>query len=369
MNKNLRVVDKKFAKYVKVIRVSAVLIENEDPVLSQNLITIALAIRPGRIPLVKKFEEYNRDLGRAADIGELTDSVLVDALLKLEKINMKAALELAPLVHELLPDNEKLKSYAARMEIIQEFKKTNDYLTEQVELLRNKFNQIHEALNYSDLLKIKEIDDPAAKLSAVEIIDKGAEKTLLVFGGMATRPSMPPKEFFKSFSEKDMNIVFVKDFKQCWYQNGLVGKSHDVESTIRVLGGLIPPSTKNLICLGTSAGGYAAIRFGVELNADRIIAFAPQTLIGTQVFKRFKSADSRIEEVDINSPDFDLAKILSVKPHGNIEVHFGQFNEADSAAADHIKEYVNLYPYPFKGHGIAAYLKGNGTLKEILSTI
>lgn len=369
MGMNLRAADKKFGKYVKVIKAAAVLIEKEDPVLAQNLITIALQIRPGSTPLMKKFEEYGQSMGRASDVGELTDSVLVDALLKLEKINMKVALELAPIVHELLPDDERLKSFDARTEIISEFKKSNERLTEQVELLRSKFNQIHEALNYSDLLKIKEIDDPAAKLSAVEIIDKGSEKTLLVFGGMATRPSMPPKEFFKSFSEKDMNIVFVKDFKQCWYQNGLVGKSHDVESTVRVLRDLIPPSTKNLICLGTSAGGYAAIRFGVELNAERIIAFAPQTLIGTQVFKRFKSAESRIEEVDINSPDFDLKKILSARPHHNIEVHFGELNAQDHAAADHIKDHVNLYPYPFDGHGIASYLKGNGTLEEILSTI
>ena len=215
---NLRAADKKFGKYVKVIKAAAVLIEKEDPVLAQNLITIALQIRPGSTPLMKKFEEYGQSMGRASDVGELTDSVLVDALLKLEKINMKVALELAPIVHELLPDDERLKSFDARTEIINEFKKTNERLTEQVELLRNKFNQIHEALNYSDLLKIKEIDDPAAKLSAVEIIDKGYPKTLLVFGGMATRPSMPPKEFFKSFSDKDMNIIFVKDFRQCWYR-------------------------------------------------------------------------------------------------------------------------------------------------------
>ena len=247
--------------------------------------------------------------------------------------------------------------------------KQNKELKKQINLLRNKFNQMHEALIYLDLLKIKEFDDPSAKLSPVEIINKNSSKTLLVFGGMATRPSMPPKEFFKSFMNRDINIIFIKDFMQCWYQKGLIGKSNDIQTTSEYLASIIPKETENLICLGTSAGGYAAIRFGVELNADRILAFAPQTHITKRAFNRLKLLDSRILDIDLNSSDLDLAKYLSKKSHPNIELYYGFRNENDVAAASHIGNFVKHYKFDTDTHLVGAFLKKKGLLSEILESI
>jgi len=242
-------------------------------------------------------------------------------------------------------------------------------LNKHIDLLREKFNQIHIALNYLDLLDVKEIDDPAAKLNPVEVINKHERTTLMVFGGMACSVGMPPKEFFNSLPENNLNIIFVKDFLQCWYQRGLVGKSVDIGTTTKYLESIIPKETERLVCLGTSAGGYAAIRFGVDLGAARIITFSPQTKISHRVFNRFKSLDSRIDDINLNGSDLDLNEFLSCKKNRNIELYYGVENKTDVIEALHIKEYIKSRPLKTSTHNVAAYLKERGLLKDILRDI
>lgn len=243
-------------------------------------------------------------------------------------------------------------------------------LNKQIDLLREKFNQLHIALNYLDLLKVKEIDDPAAKLNPVEIINKNERKTLMVFGGMLSKVGMmPPKEFFNSLVGNDLNIIFVKDFLQCWYQKGLVGKSVDIETTTEYLKTIIPKESETLICLGTSAGGYAAIRFGVDLGAARIIAFSPQTKISQKVFNRFKSLDSRLDDLNLKNSDLDLNTFLSGQINRNIELYYGKGNKTDVNEALHIKEHILPRPLNTSTHNVAAYLREKGLLKDILRTL
>ncbi|MCP3921785.1 MAG: hypothetical protein GY714_04290 [Desulfobacterales bacterium] len=308
---------------------------------------------------------------------EFQINIIRDAALNIEDSHLEVALKLMKICQSFRPKGplikQKVLQYSDLIKKNKNLHKPNkkkiESLEKNIELLRDKTFQIHEAMNYLDLLEIKEIDDPAAKLSPVEIVNKKSTKTLIVFGGMALQPSMPPKEFFRSFSDKELNLVFVKDFKQCWYQKGLLGKSNDIKSTIKYLKSIIPNTTQKLITLGTSSGGYAAIRLGVELNANKIIAFSPQTKIANSVFKRFKSIDSRIIDIDFENVDLDLELYLSKHKNLNIDVYYGNENIEDKLAVDHINQHVNAYPFPTKSHSIANYLKKNNKLDIILSKI
>ncbi len=235
-------------------------------------------------------------------------------------------------------------------------------------LLNDKINSIHEALNSLDVFEMKNIDGVSSRMLPIDTINKNSTKTLIAFGGMAHGLSMPPKEFFKSLVHKNINIIFVKDFKQCWYQKGLLGKTSDIESSIEHLTKIIPKTTKSLITLGASAGGFAAIRFGMALNADRIMAFSPQTFINEETARVFSK--SCIRKLDFDNIELDLKKILEkYNLKSKIEVYYACDNNRDQIAVDHIKDYVKEFSYETDTHLLAAYLKEKGLLEGILDSI
>ena len=60
------------------------------------------------------------------------------------------------------------------------------------------------------------------------------------------------------------------------YHNGIVGISNNIDETLPHLQAQIAPYS-NVIFLGVSSGGYAAILFGSLLNVKSVLAFIPQT--------------------------------------------------------------------------------------------
>ena len=79
--------------------------------------------------------------------------------------------------------------------------------------------------------------------------------------------------------------VFVRDPTHCWFHRGLkagVDPNSGFETVIDTLAAevdLLKP--RELVMMGASMGGYAAIRAGLQLKATSVIAFSPQVLLGT----------------------------------------------------------------------------------------
>lgn len=241
-------------------------------------------------------------------------------------------------------------------------------LENKVRLLNDKVNNLLEALNHQDLFTMETMDDPSARMLPVERMEKGATKTLIAFGGMASGLSLPPREFFRSLRSETMNLIFVKDFRQCWYQKGLLGKTEDIDGTVAYLKTVIPDTTRELITVGASAGGYAAIRFGTALDADRVLAFSPQTLIDEETVGVF--GKHCLHELPYGSDDLDLGKLLE-KQQGKtqIEVYYGKHNNRDRRSVERIRPYVKEFAYETDEHLVASFLKADGTLQEILDSI
>jgi hypothetical protein len=76
--------------------------------------------------------------------------------------------------------------------------------------------------------------------------------------------------------EQPLNRILLRDRTNCWYLNGVNGLGHNVDETIAELRQritMMQPS--QIICIGESMGGYAAILYGILLGADRIISAGP----------------------------------------------------------------------------------------------
>lgn len=112
-------------------------------------------------------------------------------------------------------------------------------------------------------------------------MDQNDSDTLIVsFAGNAKKFGGIERFEFVQFLEKyfpQLNKHFYIDTYINSYHNGIFGISNNIDETVCYLKNEIE-KYKNVIFLGSSAGGYAAILFGSLLNITSVIAFIPQTI-------------------------------------------------------------------------------------------
>lgn len=113
-------------------------------------------------------------------------------------------------------------------------------------------------------------------------IKKSQSKTLIIsFGGCQSGMGHLALFEFKNFLETHFSgydRLFYIDKHKDWYQKGIEGISKNVDETVSHIKTRID-GYKKVICIGSSAGGYAAILFGSLLNVDIVITFNAQTLL------------------------------------------------------------------------------------------
>ncbi len=100
----------------------------------------------------------------------------------------------------------------------------------------------------------------------------------VVFSHVSEQPGR--FSFYGSFRDVAVNKLFVNTPCNGWYRDGVPGLGGDVDSAaggMRILMQQVAPRT--VVCIGNSMGAYAALLFGVLINADRILAIGPETLV------------------------------------------------------------------------------------------
>src|SRR5690554_3011391 len=107
---------------------------------------------------------------------------------------------------------------------------------------------------------------------------KGYKHLVVIFGGINQGIGIPVFEFFNILNEKSLDKVFVRDFNQMWYLNGVDSHVDTFEKLFLKLKRVIKGYEK-VSFVGNSMGGYAAVLFGVLLNVNECVVFSPQTFI------------------------------------------------------------------------------------------
>lgn len=212
--------------------------------------------------------------------------------------------------------------------------------------------------------------DDMRDLSPVETYPlAGASGTTVSFAGLLTNFGMPQAEFHGTLKDCGQSLVFLKDFEQMWYQRGLLGLCETRREAAGVLRETLKDMPRPWTFLGSSAGGYAALFYGALLGADRIIAFAPQSLVDFEAFMRYTDTRPKLMGFDVNDPENDLAAHLAETPvTGQAQVHYGLQNTFDSAQAARLEGLANIgfVRHDTTNHSIARMLRNKGTLLEAL---
>ena len=105
--------------------------------------------------------------------------------------------------------------------------------------------------------------------------------TLFVsFSGYGKQYSEIPNFEFVNFLKThfdEINRHFYLDTYASCYHKGIYGISNNIDETAEYLKNEIK-DYKNVVFLGTSSGGYAAVLFGSLVNVTSVVAFTPPTI-------------------------------------------------------------------------------------------
>lgn len=223
----------------------------------------------------------------------------------------------------------------------------------------------------SQLLTKQEIAQPV-----IEELVADSSVLILVFGGRKGAMGMPTFEFYQSTAILNENRVFFRDLSQSWYHAGLTGITQDIHQTkdyIQTIINRIKPS--EIIFVGNSMGGFAAILFSTLLNTGRVVAFSPQTYIG--LGKKLKEKDLRWKYTSLRTyarsffkpKYYDLRSLLQESKRQNkIDIHISTLEKLDVMHSRNINEFSNVtvHEYDFGGHSLVKNLRDKGMLKDIL---
>jgi hypothetical protein len=212
--------------------------------------------------------------------------------------------------------------------------------------------------------------DDLRSLSPVERYEADdATGTTVSFAGLLTNFGMPQAEFHGTLKDTGQSLVFVKDFEQMWYQRGLLGLCETRRGLADVLRPILADLPRPWTFIGSSAGAYAALFIGALMGAERIVAFAPQTLVDFEAFTKYTDTRPKLAGYDVDDPENNLRNVLEATPlTGQAHVHFGTQNEFDSAQAARIAGLpgVNLVQHDTTNHSIARMLRNKGELLSAL---
>lgn len=150
--------------------------------------------------------------------------------------------------------------------------------------------------------------------------------------------------------------IFVRDIFKQWYLNGINANI----STPELLFDFLSENTKNynhVYTIGSSAGGYAAILYGIQLKADKILAFDAQFELNSLLDVSSEKTDPIIFR-KANSPlrkFYDLANIVDLNNSG-IFYFYSNKSIWDRKMCNHIiinkVSRLNVLAFSTKHHGI-----------------
>jgi uncharacterized protein (TIGR02466 family) len=203
--------------------------------------------------------------------------------------------------------------------------------------------------------------------------NNNSDKLLIIFSGMGGNNQPPTFIFYNFLKSYNCDKLFLRDLSYTWYLNNdnFDNKTKDkFNNLLNFINGFKKHRHKKVYTIGCSAGGYAAILYGHNLNVNKCIAFAPQTFLISE--KKKKMNDYRwIKNCEIveNCVDKKLLLLSNIIPF-NMETNIYFSDDLDELHCQEIKHNkTNLIKIGQKNHLTALIMKQNGMLKIVIDNL
>ena len=136
--------------------------------------------------------------------------------------------------------------------------------------------------------------------------------------------------------------IFIRDIRKQWYIDGINKNIPNIESIASWINE--HHESSKLICVGSSAGGYAAVLFGCLLKASYVISFNGQFSLNNQVKK--------VENTILRDKEFDLQyyyNLLDLIRNSETLIYYlySCYSRLDREQSVFIKDMDNVITVPF----------------------
>ena len=211
---------------------------------------------------------------------------------------------------------------------------------------------VHKAPGPTDYVRPLLDADPARDVLIAE--SAGAETAVLIFTGSNDALSMPIPVFDRYLAAIPVTAVYLKDFNRLRFLRGIKSLNKDYEGTLSALKKMLRRlGTKRLITLGNCDGGFAAIRYGVELGAQRVVTFGAPTYSPGNALSRIEQARNFMKNrlaASVPSDLMDLRPFLETHPHTTqIDLFYEAEDARDSSQALHLAGLPGVQHHPRPG--------------------
>lgn len=176
------------------------------------------------------------------------------------------------------------------------------------------------------------------------------------------------KDIYEWYNTRHLNAgthVFVRDVRKQWYLSGINSEVNTIDALLCFLSKLTVG--KSVICVGASAGGYAAILFGCMLGAESVFAFSPQINLNNELQYSTESENAllhRLKETKVRKY-YDLNDYMPCKT--DIFYIYPNMSKWDLIHLNllNISSNIHLIPIRSASHGVPV---PKLVLKEFISS-
>ena len=213
----------------------------------------------------------------------------------------------------------------------------------------------------AELRRALAVDDLHQDVVIAEAV--GADTVVLVFNGPHDHVTIPFPLFDRHLAAFGVTAIYVKDMQRLMYVHG-VRSLGDYQQTLAALREMLDRLGATKLCtLGVEGGGYAAIRYGVELGVRHIVGFGIHSgkvqpgELGSEPFKNFLRA--RTQRV-LPEERLDLKPFLESRRYSaTIDLLYGEIERRsiDRAHAEHLSTLPGVRLRPQAGIRAAGVLR------------
>jgi pimeloyl-ACP methyl ester carboxylesterase len=201
----------------------------------------------------------------------------------------------------------------------------------------------------------------------------GADVVLVFFAGFGGGfGGMPAFEFRNTVADVPAHKVFLRDRSSLWYLAGLPGIGDSADAIAAYLRDHCARlGAKRIVTVGNSSGGFAALLFGILIDADEVHAFAPKTrLLEAQDFHDQEKLRLIHRHVGRDHPYLDIRKLVldGRGARTTLHIHYPNGDAVDAGQARRVADLPNvrLWKYRWRTHALVRVLKQYGALRPIL---
>lgn len=209
------------------------------------------------------------------------------------------------------------------------------------------------------MLTISTLHENSVMIRFDDSLLRDANTLVVAFTGVHHGLGQIPFEFHRSL--QGACALFVSDRSQRWYQNGV---SEIVE---RIAAAQVATGSNRLALVGNSMGGFGALLFGSLCQADRVLAFAPQTTIIPEQTDAI--GDMRWQQYQRQMDSFDYGDVAALPAPRETRIVYGAGSKLDRAHVMRIGWPCQVTSIEGAERGPAAALRAKGELIPLLQEI